>query len=339
MNEKSYNIIAFDAQYLLHRNFSMMKKQYAISMADCVDSSEGNSTESHIIYKYEIDVQELVKKVVYSIVKVVRDGFPCNKVILLWDLPPYHKLKWIPDFKGDRIHHNQEYLDSFDPETDPQGYLQEREEVRVEKIKNLAKFFIIDNLSKIGLPSISMIGYEADDLAYIFSQLVEKYDKSDLKSAICSVDSDWMYWISNKVDWIKHTTYEVWTMQDALNDCEGKCEKYGMSIFQMKQLIDSTFYSHNGIGRITNLTWKNIDQLITNLKVKNFSDILDFDQYKNNMKSFEIWNYPQYEAVKGDILNEMMNPVRYDVDNYNKLRSSGFTVSQSYIERFIDLLK
>lgn len=329
---KDYNIIAFDAQYILHRNFAALKSRTGFDSAVTLNEGEGDSSIAHIITKYNFDYQTLVKHFYWSIVKMVRDHFSCNKVILLWDVPPYHKLKWVPDFKGDRVHYNKEYLDEFDIENDPQGYLQAREEVAFESVKNEAKWFIINTLYCVGMPSVNISGFEADDLAYLFSQIIQD-DNHSQKSAICSVDSDWMYWTSLKVDWIKHTNQLVWTYSDGLSDCEGKCEQYGWSLFELKKFMDSTFLSHNGVPKTTTLGWKDIDTLVAD-HLNGTYEVIDKDQFESNMSSFELQSYPNYsEAISR--LKELINSdVVFDYDKYRLLRTKGFSVSQSYIENY-----
>lgn len=337
MESKDYQYIAFDAQYFLHRNFAALKGRTGYEITSTLEDSEGDSNVSYIITKYNFTTQDLVKQFFWTIAKIVRDSFSCNKIILLWDKPPYHKTTLLPDFKGTRTHHCQELLDDWDIESDPQGYLQEKEDYRIELIKLKAKYWIINNLNKLGMVSVIYDGYEADDLAYLFSHS-DSILKSNLKSAICSADNDWLYWISNNVDWINSNKLEAWTYQDAVDECEGMTEKLGIDIFTLKQWMDSTFYSHNDLQRTTNLGWNQFEQLYSEVTNGDYTHITDLDRFRLNMKSFEILNYPEANSVKTLIETALHQGYRGDMDVFKSLQKDGFSVSESYITNYLNTI-
>lgn len=328
--DKDYKYIAFDAQYFLHRNFAALKSRTAYDMASYLTKEEGDPTIGHIITKYEFTDMDLVKQFFWTIAKFIREQYTCSKIILLWDKPPYHKTKILPDYKGSRIHHCQELLDEWDIEKDPIGYLQEKEEYRVEKIKSSAKYYIINKLKDYGMISVIEDGYEADDLAWIFSHL-DEIENSDQKSAICSVDSDWHYWISKNVDYLHFNNGEVWTYDDVENDCDRLPEKLGLSIFEAKKYMDSLFYSHNDLKQVTNCGWSDFERLVTEIRNGDYHEILDKDTYDKNMKSFEIDGYPEYDKAVIDLTNSLHNGILMGVDDFCKEAArSGLNVSRSY---------
>lgn len=332
---KKYNIIAFDAQYFLFRNFAALKSRTAMDWVANLSEGEGNTSIGHLIKRYEFDRDDLVKQFFWTIAKLVRDHFSCNKIILLWDTGPYHKTILLDDYKGDRVHHSDELLDDWDIDSDPVGYLQEKEEVRIEHVKHQAISWIVDNLGSIGLPSVKYSGYEADDLAYILGQVYS----SDQKNAICSVDSDWMYWITENTDFINFNKKEVWTYQDVIDECEGYPTDLGIDLFETKCFMDSLFYSHNGLQPTTNYGWRDFKTLVTEIKSGDFSKITDLKRYELNMKSFDIMNYPEIETVKSILVDLAEKPkiiVDMDSPEVNKLYSNGFQVSRGYLSKFLN---
>jgi hypothetical protein len=331
MSDNKYKIIAFDAQYFLHRNFEALKSRTAMSWADTFIKSEDGrkGNVSYLITKFEFDEHDLVRQFFWTIAKTVREKFKTHRIILLWDYPPYHKLKWIPDYKGSRVHHSQDLLDEWDIDKDPQGYLQEKEYVRLEKIKNKAKWWIIDNLKYAGMPSLIFKGYEADDLAYLFSNKVNIEDHC----GICSCDSDWMSWISNKVDWLSFNKAEVWTLQDVYDDWDNVCNDLGITLYEAKAYFDSTQGGHNDLGNCEcELGWGEFRQLVTELKNNDYSHIKYKDIFINNMNTFNIDKYPDYDNVLDEISSCVSNHDIISDDIFKKLQNRGFKVSEKYFK-------
>lgn len=336
---KDYDIIAFDAQYFLYRNMCALQSRTGYSVVDCLKNHiEGGSDDGYVITTYNFDEHDLVKQFFWTIVKLVRDSFSCNKILLFWDKPPYHKTKILPDFKGTRTHHSQELLDEWDIDNDPLGYLQEIENYRCHKILSASKYWIINELDKFGMPSVIVDGFEADDLAVVFSKI---YSQSgpNIKSAICSSDSDWMYWIDQAVDFISFNKKEAWTYQDVLDECEGVPQKLGISVFEIKKWMDSTFYSHNDLKRTTNLGWKEFPQLVEEVRSGDFSNITDKVVFEKNMKSFDIESYDNYSDAVDSIISVITNPVKLSTDTFYYLKNKGFKVSKSYCDSYIKLFE
>lgn len=337
MTEKDFNYIAFDAQYILHRNFEALKSRTRMDMVASLTEDEGDSTVGYVISKYDFSAHDLVKQFFWSIVKMTRDSFSCNKILLLWDKSPYHKQTLLPDYKGTRHYTSQEKLDEWDILEDPEGYLQEKENHRADRLKSEAKYWIIDFLDEFGMVSVMHRGYEADDLAYIFSHLPEILD-SELPSAICSADNDWYYWISPNTKWISFNAKQAWGYQDAIDECEGMSEKLGMTVFQLKQWMDSTFFSHNDLQRTTDLGWPDFERLYTEVNEGNYENITDKERLHLNLKSFEIWDYPDYEEVVKKLRTALTSGKKGDLEKYEELTKLGFSVSKNYVSRFLDLI-
>jgi len=343
MREVDYNIIAFDAQYFLVKNFSALKSRSYHEEVRFLDPSEGDNSIGHIICIYDFDYQDLVKQFFWTIAKEIREWFTCHKVLLLWDYPKYHKTELLPDYKSNRVHICKEALDDINAESDPEAYLQMKEDIRIEDIKNQAKWWIINNLNSFGMISVIHKGYEADDLACIFSRDTFGSMGPVGKNAICSIDNDWLYWITEDVDFIKAPKnssgdYEVWTYQDAVDECEGMTDKLGIDIFTLKMYMDSTFYSHNDLMKTSTLGWKDFEQLYNEIQNKDYSHITDVDRLNKNLKSFEIWNYPDFELVCLEVSTAIAKGKLGTIITYADLKSKGFKVSQKYAENYLTTL-
>jgi len=331
-----YNIIAFDAQYILSKQFSALKKRASMDSLKFIN--DDSTSIGYVITEYQFTVHDLVEKFFWSIVKFIRDDYNCNKVILLWDKAPYLRSKILSDYKAGREYHSQDTVDEWDLENDPQGYLQEAENYRAELIKQEAKYWIINNLHDFGFPSIIYDGYEADDLAEIFSNSEAIEVNDGLKSAICSVDSDWMCWTSKKVDWINHNDKEAWTYDDAILE-------YGMdldtdlSLFEIKMYYDSFFGSHNALVKTCSVTRRKFKQLIDEVRHEDYSHITDIDQMKRNLKSFDIKSFKNYNEVNNLIYNTIKCKSGYWTEKkYLKLVAKGFKITKSYFDKNITYL-
>lgn len=335
---KDYEIIAFDAQYFLFRNVAALKGRVKELTVTTLDESEGDSTVGYLINKYDIKVQDMVKQFFWTIAKFIRENYSCNKVIFLWDKGPYYKTKILPDFKNSRIHHCQELLDDWDIEGDPEGYLQEKEDYRIHLLMSEAKYWIIEHLNLLGFNSVIMDGFEADDLAVIFSRIYDKIGTH--RSAICSADSDWQYWIGDKVDYLSFNKKTKWNRDTVNQDWEGMLDETGLTPFELKKWADSTFFSHNDLQHTSNIDWKQLPELIDKVQMGDYSLINDIDRFKLNMKSFDIEEYPSYADVSKHMVDAITCEVQYDSwDNFNKLVSEGFKITQAYMTNTWNILK
>lgn len=333
MSNKFYEYIAFDAQYFLYRNFAALKSRTAFNIVDKLPNNDDNTGDGYIIIKYNFDWQDLVKQFFWTIVKLFRDGYPVDKIILLWDKGPYYKSTILIDYKCNRVHYCQEYLDEYDIEHDPQGYLQAREEYRVYLLLLQAKSWIINNLGNYGMNSVIYTGYEADDLAYIFSSI---YNTKDRKSAICSADSDWGFWISKSVDYINFNNKEYNTYEDTIDKWEYP-NQLNISLFEMKSYIDSLFGSHNDLQMTSDIGWPEFIETVNQIKSGDYSKVSDVERFKLNLKSFDILHYSDIDIVKSKI-NEAMTSGKLLNSLYQLFNREGINVSKSYCDNYLSLL-
>lgn len=337
---KDYNYVIFDAQYYLVRNWSMMNSRFCIDkvLVDDNGSPILNEDGTEITYRSaNFMSDDIVKLMFYSFAKFLRECASCNRIILCFDTPPYHKTTLLEDYKGSRSHVSEDDLLSIDKITAPLEYAETQEAIRREAMKNEAKKFMIDNFPKLGMDVIYHKGYEADDLAYLISDYIRE-DKH--KSAIVSIDSDWSYWISPSTNWIKSNNWETWTYQDMLDNHKNELPtSETIDLFKFKAYTDSIYGSHNDLQSTLGETENDHRTIIENCLRGDYCDISDVELFQKNLKSFDIYNYPEIDLVKEKIKNLGSGVNAMTIDEFELFRLlNNFKVSTSYYSNFLDSL-
>jgi len=263
-----YKYALIDAQYILTRNFHQAKKNPNFSQ------------------------QELVKSFFYSIVKLVREDLKCDKVVLLWDKYPYHKSTMLEDFKGDRVYHDEKDLEKPDLTDEERARI--AESIRLNKIKGAAKYFILTNLGNFGMPSFMKKGYEADDLAYLFS----KNYKEEKKSVIVSADSDWTSMTSDKVDHYMTKRKVFYTYQYGI---EKTSADNVTDLYELMTIHASLFGSHNNLTQTLTKEGMKLSyaEKIRRAQSGEFEGLINnVDLFKRQVKSFSVMDYPESDKAK-----------------------------------------
>lgn len=314
-----------------------------------VDSSMILMSSFFVATKYNqstFSMQGLVKMFIQSVAKIVREQGPFEKVILLHDRWPYHKTSFLPDYKGDRHYASDEsvanigtIIDMLKTQlailesniTPTQEQLAELEQVKVgiidheawkaseelnkknNKIKNDAKYFIIRHFEQYGIPSFLKQGFEADDLAKIFT---ENYKPTNgKKSLLGTSDGDWFYLMNDHIDMFHLKRKVIYTVTDLRNEIEG----FPGEPYLYKSLWDSLFGSHNNMQPTANdecingPSWKQVvidahastpdtylrpDYQYTNEAGDCFL-IKPKELFEANMRSWDIHLFPEFDKAKG----------------------------------------
>lgn len=330
--------IMFDAQYMLIRQWSRCKSMfnsYDMIVDDNGDPILVNGKPKYIEH-HNYSVEELIKRFFWSIGKFTRDMCNAEKVLLLWDRAPYFKVDILGAYKDSREYHDQSELDGIDIHKDPEDYAYLQEWLSDNDKKNKAKQFIINNFDNLGMVSIYHQGYEADDLAYLCSQYLKDEDEM---CAIVSSDSDWEFWGSPKVKTIKFNGSQSF-YEDKLNYAlEAYKAPKDLDLFTLKSYLDTFYGSHNDIRKSMINVDCYVGTQIEAIKNKDFSN-LNKDLYEANMKSFDIYHYPEIDQVLKDIEYKIRHFGSIGTtDTKNKLlNSNGINVSDSYYETFISSL-
>lgn len=270
---KRYKYAFVDGNYFLHRNFCASGGVSGIEMDDYFPN-------------------RLVASVTSSILSITGE-FLIDKIIILWDTPPYNKVEFLKTkYKAGRYYMTVEDAEEIDDEGE--------REVALANAKNFLKRTEAKNkmklLGQIGLPSVYRQGYEADDLIYILGKYCSEHQEEYLA---ISRDSDWMYWITECGTWYEPKkevllTYDEVVKQENINK--------GMSLFRYKTLYDSFYGSHNALVKtVTDEAW-NIDQhiLFDKFEKEGFTDEIfeDIDGARLQIKSFDFTQYPDYNYLE-----------------------------------------
>lgn len=278
-----------------------------------------------------------------SVKKTKRDfedetGHNVQKVILAWDIGPYHRSNMVGSYKGDREHLTEESLNIDEDEVifsiqdiihyipvgmnhddvmvdeitaglDEDTLLRlKREKVRTEKIRiqkeldkkeqfNNAKYNIITNFDKIGLPSCSKKGYEADDWAYIISRNAELAENE--RVLVVSVDSDWHYFVDDRTDYWQYKRMELHTVETLRETITGNANSE-LDVFKYKSYMDALAGNHNNLeGCITpeadKISWLDIIPLIESNGPDEY--VKDKVLFSQQLSTFNITLFPEFDKV------------------------------------------
>lgn len=333
-----YEFLIFDAQYFLTRNFKALESR-TMDSVPLIDSSGefirddlGNPIH-HEVATFEYP--ELITSFFQSIVKFTRDCYSCDKVILLFDKWPYHKSNIIDNYKGSRYYPSEDDLVGLDETTDYIRIADIKEEIKSNKKKQYAKYWIINNISNLGMYPIIIPGYEADDLAKILS---DSLANSDRKSAIVSIDSDWMYWINQNVDCLKPNGNLIRYI-DVLNNVMNEVGN-SVDIYEYKLIYDSLYGSHNDLIKClkSDVSDSNFD-IFRKLKSGDYSILEDIQVYKNQLESFNYKNYPDYQDILGIVDDIKVKGSIFDEERFRELASTiGLRISSRYYSNYINNL-
>lgn len=235
----------------------------------------------------------LVKSFIQSYFKLL-DTYEVGRSILVWDQKPYHKSKILKaelgkdHFKSGRDHVSE---DKVAKEVDPIKKSKLQKELDNVKIMGKAKLYLLQNLHKIGVSSINRIGWEADDLAYIYADLLKNEDG---KVALFSNDSDYDYYLTPNSDYINLRFNKKVTYEDAVK----KRAIEGLSLMESKMWRESMRGSHNSLKALLKDGETRPVRILKNLYESGDTSFLTSPEiFKAQLKTFDIESYPEYSEV------------------------------------------
>jgi hypothetical protein len=294
----SYKYLVFDAQYFLTRNFKALNRTCEeLPVLDENGNKVLSEDGTEITFESMTATSDtLVKSFFQSIVKFVRDTASCRKIVLLFDRWPYHKDQIVEEYKGSRFYATQEDLEAIDRKTEPLKYAEMEEELRRNKIKQDAKYFIISNFEQIGMKVYSRKGYEADDYAMLIAKYLENDNE---RSAVVSIDSDWDYFVNKNVDHIKPNGTVIRYDDMIKNELTPNTNPdWNLSLYHYKAYVDSIYGSHNDLnGTLNDGVTDSIKDLITQIKSGDFHNFKDKNLVIAQLKSFDVDHYPEIDKV------------------------------------------
>lgn len=229
-----------DAQYYLTRNYALLKS------------------------KDELTVKNLLELTLKSINKI-QGSVLADNIILLWDTFPYKKTQELVSagvsYKGDRefaLDRIKEIEKILETETDESEIKKLKEELEIKKkdheaflIRSETKTILKKWMPQVGIGSLNIPGFEADDLACCAAVWTDKENIIDVnkreKNVLCSSDSDWVSFLSPCSD-----LYRTTKVSEYLNysDAPGKIpKKYQgiVNLYEYNLLHDAYYGNHNNV--------------------------------------------------------------------------------------------
>lgn len=308
-----YKYLIIDGQYLLTRNFKLLASRNP-----------------------EFRVNELITVTFQSVAKLRRDLVNFEKPILLFDKSPYHKLSQLPDYKCGRHYVTESDLVDIDP-SDEESILECKREILLNQKKQSSKYWLLEYFPKMGIPCYLHEGYEADDLAYLFSIILKN---KECKSAVCSSDSDWKYFSNEFVDYIK--------FNGAVTDFESIKSEYkdvfdtDITLYSYKSYCDSLYGSHNDLIQTYDVTSSNLESnvdRILRLRNKDYSILSNQDRFHKQLESFDVMKYPDIDLVLTDLESTLSSGQLLTDDEFTKFSSDNLLkISLKYYKDFISRL-
>jgi hypothetical protein len=191
-----------------------------------------------------------------------------------------------------------------DPSITSEILKEAEKKVYFNETKQSAKFALMYEMGKFGVPSIYLPGYEADNLMYLASMLL--YDPTDKPSVMITKDSDISYCTSPKMLQFKmpvgKSEAKFITYEEMYNDMPQEIKDMGISLYQYKAFLDSMgAKGHNGMRKSIK-DRVNAVEAIQHIMNGDYSDLEDYDLFSRQMETFDISKYPRFEEAKRQIL-------------------------------------
>lgn len=280
----NYSLVLIDLSYLISRNI------FSISTW----KKPGEYTPG-----------DVAKSVFQTVSKLFKDyKITASKVVFLSDswAPEYsgYYRSWVIrdliEYKGDRecIRLSDVDLESLSPEE--QDKVKAKAYMNAVKIK--AKKLIINNFGKFGIPTISWEGWEADDLAWLSSNLL--YDMIDEKCLLVTKDSDWKYLLSPKMDYFVFpkvgNSVEIITHDDMYKSLPKEIQDKNISLYNYYSYINSLGDSHNNM-KVTKRPRVNVAKTVIKILSGDYSNVADMDGFNLQLSTFDLTNFPGYSEV------------------------------------------
>lgn len=310
-----YKYLAVDAQSILYKAFAATK-------------GLGHFNSSFL----QLTFFRSIKKILIELDE--EEGISIGKVLLLWDKRPYYRASLVDDYKGTRTYYTEDDLeldwDDMELSWEDVSYLLpgkspndwSESDLSPDVIKNLkldklrrhkehvareiylfeqfgqAKYNILVNFSKVGLPSIIREGFEADDIAYTISRTITD------PVLLCTVDSDWLAYITTSTHYWQPKRQELTTYSDVCQLFFGQPQETNITVHEFKSYMDSLQGNHNDLescitDEADELRWVDLIPLIKSNGPDQY--VTDKKLFSQNFSTFQIETFPNYNALVNDI--------------------------------------
>lgn len=329
-NNKRYEYLFLDASLIITRSLFIISKGKDVG---------------------EYTAGELIRTCIWTINKVLRDyGISARKVALIYD-------KWdeaiggyyTSQILGGQYKDSRHYIDEAtfegmknDPAVSPDDLKKAAWSLYQNQVKQTAKYTMISELPKFGIPAIYRSGWEADNWVFLLS--CELYGKTDLPSLFVTKDSDWAYNLSPASEMFrlpgKNEEPKIITYSEMYYSIPEPIRDLGVGLYQYKSLYDSIEGSHNDMRRTRKPRIKT-DSVIPKVLAGNYENLTDPELFEKQYKTFDIFSYPGVEEARETINNYL--PVCGSLGSVPEFRTFCRTygipgISDSYYSEFIGRL-
>lgn len=300
----------------------------------------------------EYNEGDVVRITIQTMNKLARDyNINASKIIFLadkWDYTlgdggyiRHYLLKDIFPYKGSRSWMTEQKLEEMRCSGASEEDIHKAElELYMNKVKSKAKKIMTEEFKYIGMPVLSIPGYEADDLAWISGCML--YGRTGgKKSVFVTKDSDWQSFLNPELVFFKIPTggsEPVFISYDEkYNEIPEVLRNSGVSLYQYNAYMNSLGYSHNDNGKTIR---QGADPTMAILKAINndFSDIENVEGFKAQVNSFDVSKFPKFEEAKGLVTNHFSTDGRLgDINQFREFcKKYNITgISDKYYTDFI----
>ena len=190
----------------------------------------------------------------------------------------------------------------LDPTITEEDLKAAEEKLRFNTVKQGAKAAILDDLGRIGIPSIYLPGWEYDNLAWLATNLLFNKDNPlEQKSILITGDSDLLFSLSPQMDYFKiplrGKNPKVITYQEVYDKEMPDALKDKISLYSLHAMLDSLGEGHNMMTRTKKLGANGkavVEEIILQGKMDNVSDP---ELFRLQYNTFDISKYPGYDTA------------------------------------------
>lgn len=331
MISNKYYLGLIDLSYILARNVFAVSK----------DKKPGEYNEGDIL-----------TTTIWSLNKLARDyGITCDKLVFLadrWDnsYGGYYRnylLKDLVKYKGSRKYMNEEALEELrsDPASTPEMIEKAESELYQNQMKTKAKWAIINDFKNIGIPTIMVPAWEADDLSWLAAGMLYG-NTGGKKSVIITKDTDQMYSTTPELDFFKLPTNgsepKIITYEEMYNSMPEQIKRWGVSLYNYNALQNSLGVTHNDMGVSRKLHTDPVQVMLEVLR-GDYSNIENEELFKTQLESYDITKFPRFDEAQELISKYLPGAGHFDSDLskfHEFCEKYGITkVSDKYFKDFI----
>ena len=299
----------------------------------------------------EYNEGDIIRITIQTLRKIVRDfGISADKFIMLYDkwdkqLGGYYRTWLLKDFvkyKGTRVYMTEEEVERMiaSGEYTEEDILKAKLEAYQNQVKYKAKWGMISDLGKIGIPCFGVEGWEFDDLAWLTACQIYGQDNGK-PSVIITKDSDLTYSLTPQMQYFKIPTGgsdpKIITYEDMYATIPEELKAKGISLYMYKAFLDSLGYGHNDMSS-TRKSGISPTEAILKILQGDYSDVENVEAFKTQMKSFDLGGFPRLQEAK-DLISTKLGTVGRlgTLDDFHKFcdkyKVSGIT--DKYYSEFI----